>query len=99
KNSFFFFFSKYDREVIYSGCNNIVIISNMVGENVKKSSDRSVSMSVSVRMDDLKKVERICDQKHTSVSEAVRMCISHGYARMVEQGIISGGKDEGTSHT
>ena len=50
---------------------------------------RAMSMTVSLTMKELSKVDHITDEKNLNVSEAVRWCINLSYARMMELGVLS----------
>ncbi len=49
---------------------------------------RALSVTVSLYPREIEKVERICEERNMKLSQAIRWCISLGYARMLELGAL-----------
>lgn len=61
------------------------------GEKDKKEiyeMKRAMSVTVSLYPKEIAKLERICNERNLKVSQAIRWCISLGYARMLELGAL-----------
>ncbi len=49
---------------------------------------RAMSITVSLYPREIAKLERICEERNLKASEAIRWCVSLGYARMLELGAL-----------